>query len=884
MILDRILKGFWGRYALYLSAFVALYFLMREKLDSIIFGLWDSWITVGVNQYISIFLACLLSCYPVYNLLSKRKKEDTITASPIIFIFIPISVWFIIQKVWTTDKAHYLEKDAAFEIILYFTIIYLIMLIQHWAKKTKIDHTCQSFLLQDKPIEKIADDKLGFRDYANSIAKNIKDITENDKPYVFSVEGCWGSGKTSFVKMVKENLSSDASINIVDFNPWMSNSSQQITTDFFSRMAEETSDIRLKTKFRNYGKVLADIDNTGILNKIVDKIYPDQDLRSMLESINDSIKREDLRFVVFIDDMDRLDKEEIMSVLKMVRNTAEFYQTIFVLAYDRNYLDSQLRLYFKSSSIADSYIDKIVDIQFQIPSSPATIFNLLIQTINESQLATALPNLKIEDIYNDDIKKLFTTYRQIKRIHNAIAIDRELPHLNNLSFSHAVVFYYMQFYKVEEYNIFRDEYINFKTFKHKKQHSLAPILDDFGIIKRYITDRKDVKNIIDKYYIISDNENTNRADDRIFNTLFCCTVFLLSKDHFHVLKNQFDFLFKINAVEYKEKFKMFTIYDTTGFKGISIELTNYKTILNRLLEIRTQFNYSFYIKRCNELLELFTSGEKNNIAEKDLKQYYEFLLGLLLNINKHKTYCDVLIKRINQHYADYNWNGKELISILEWIGDTSNTNKHPLFEYFSEFPKENRYNLVSVVYQKIIYNLIDQEFTLPYENKHVLNKANIHLKNAINNELNYDTIEFAFYTCLDSINNGFYYLSSEACSIFHEYIEKYPDIFVEKCIKKSNGNLAGEYYITSHPYLMQIFNSDKLEAINYFNNVKCKNKKSILALNLIKKYLIKHIENADPKNPLIKIKINREDYELMFNKLDENQLATKEQQLSMNIN
>ena len=90
MILDRILKGFWGRYALYLSAFVALYFLMREKLDSIIFEFGGSLFTTGEHSNVILYFFIISTLYPLYGL-HKNDNKSIIELTYIAYFLIPIS-------------------------------------------------------------------------------------------------------------------------------------------------------------------------------------------------------------------------------------------------------------------------------------------------------------------------------------------------------------------------------------------------------------------------------------------------------------------------------------------------------------------------------------------------------------------------------------------------------------------------------------------------------------------------------------------------------------------------------------------------------------------------------------------------------------------------
>lgn len=890
MILDRILKGFWVRYALYLSAFVALYFLMREKLDSIIFGLWDSWITVGVNQYISIFLACLLSCYPAYNLLSKRKKGDTISASPVVFIFIPISVWFIIQKVWTTDKAHYLEKDAAFQIILYFTIIYLIILVLSHLNRHKVIETGQSLLLKDEPIKDENNDKLGFTLYAESISNNIHNIVDNKHSFVFGIEGSWGSGKTSFVNLVKEHLEKHSHIRLLDFNPWMSGSAQQMTTDFFSLMAENTSSMRLRMKFREYGNSLASADGTGIVGKVVESISPSQDLGTMLESINECIVREQLRFVVFIDDTDRLDKEELLAMFKLVRNTACFSNTIFVLTYDRNYVESALTSYFENSSIAEAYTDKIVNFQFRLPSSARDYYEILKEQINSSAFVKNHPDISLK---NSDLPKeytvLFDNLRKVKRVFNALVVESVLPYFEKIPVKFTIIFFYIADYMKEEYEMIREGFnATYGDLQNNRKRQDNETSGKF--LLRLIQESKGIYGQTTKHHLgVNDDQilkiNEERNKEQVeFERKHPLLYYLLNENRGNnpVVK-YLEYLLKYNAIYFKKYKERLDKYGIDGFKGIELKLSNAADILNRILIIRDNFNDIFYRECAYDTFYAFTIGNgKVHIGKNDLEPYFEFLVALSLSTDNPYNSLGSALASVNLHYEKHKNSNANLLAILEKLDETDIPSSDPYIQHYTNFELDMRVYLKSNVYRDLIYSsekpiFFNNQKPIFFGKNQVIESAINHLKNVINRESNYKIIEDAFLACsgliawdvnlitTGSLIEGFDHnksvkfntqINKDACIIFRQYIKKFPDEFIENCISKSREDDSN---ISLHPLLMQIFDNSENEIRAYFNTVICKSEKSQFMLKMINKYLGTYLQIDKEQNPYMTFSIPRKD-------------------------
>ena len=69
----------------------------------------------------------------------------------------------------------------------------------------------------DSPVRKYEDDLLNRYPFAERVANRIKGSKQKDS-IVIGIYGEWGTGKTSVVNFIKEELSSDESIISIDFN------------------------------------------------------------------------------------------------------------------------------------------------------------------------------------------------------------------------------------------------------------------------------------------------------------------------------------------------------------------------------------------------------------------------------------------------------------------------------------------------------------------------------------------------------------------------------------------------------------------------------------------------------------------------------------------
>ena len=68
---------------------------------------------------------------------------------------------------------------------------------------------------------------------------------------------------------------------------------------------------------------------------------------------------------MFIDDIDRLEREEVFEVLRLIRNTGDISNIVYVVAYDKQYVTCVLEE--KNIKDAHSYLEKIFNVEVHIP-------------------------------------------------------------------------------------------------------------------------------------------------------------------------------------------------------------------------------------------------------------------------------------------------------------------------------------------------------------------------------------------------------------------------------------------------------------------------------------------------------------------------------------
>ena len=72
------------------------------------------------------------------------------------------------------------------------------------------------------------------------------------------------------------------------------------------------------------------------------------------------------KFIIVIDDIDRLEASEILEIFKIIRGSADFPNLKFVCAFDKSYILSSLSNL--SIAINDKYLEKFFQLEYWLPS------------------------------------------------------------------------------------------------------------------------------------------------------------------------------------------------------------------------------------------------------------------------------------------------------------------------------------------------------------------------------------------------------------------------------------------------------------------------------------------------------------------------------------
>ena len=243
-----------------------------------------------------------------------------------------------------------------------------------------------------------APDSLHRSEFASRVATGLSNWTSNES-LVTAIYGPWGSGKTWLLKKIEEQLAQAGNTTICHFSPWQYESNAQIAAEFFGsilKVLDSPEDRSEKSRqratlWRKLGQavtigqigVLAASTAWGIplpvpgvlesLRKLFkvgqDRAASDGNEPGISELRNQLLKLFSepgaKKILVMIDDLDRLEDEQIRMIFRLVKTTANFPNLNYLLLGERGQLSAALDKI--SDGQGDRYLEKIVQIPLTLP-------------------------------------------------------------------------------------------------------------------------------------------------------------------------------------------------------------------------------------------------------------------------------------------------------------------------------------------------------------------------------------------------------------------------------------------------------------------------------------------------------------------------------------
>lgn len=338
--------------------------------------------------------------------------------------------------------------------------------------------------------------KLNRKKYAEILTQIVSQYNQG---CVLAINGEWGTGKTTFVKMWKQYLEDDK-FNTLYFNAWENDFISDPLIGFIGEFKELNIDNKLDTELNNVTtnaskiafslikgyinlKTGSDVaktfkECTDLLSKEFEN-YEDQ--KNSIEGFRTALKKfvnkcdKERSIIFFVDELDRCNPAYAVKVLERIKHLFSIPNIIFVLSVDKKQLCNAIKGYYGSESLdAENYLKRFIDIEYNLPEPSYEDFcNYL---YDKFEIEKHINNLHYGKNYKSFSIKLFQhnklSLRQMEKIYShvslAISCNKKLE-------CDSLLFLFFVFIKV----CHSETYISFEQKKYEEPQKFVNALEPF---------------------------------------------------------------------------------------------------------------------------------------------------------------------------------------------------------------------------------------------------------------------------------------------------------------------------------------------------------------------------------------------------------------------
>lgn len=343
----------------------------------------------------------------------------------------------------------------------------------------------------DAPIKSAQEDRLDRGPFAQLIAgallkPNLEGAT------VVGLVGPWGTGKSSVANLVVELIGEQATT--VRFEPWMVTTREALAAEFFATLgrhvlpkAGEDDSSGKRSRFYRYASKALGVLSVGA--HAIGTVLPGASvgasaaksasealelaaqglelhadgpsLREVRDEISKDLRGLPLPLLIVIDDIDRLDRDEVRTLFQLIKACADFPNVRYLLLFDREQV-----LHALDGAVNDpsAFLEKIVTLQFDLPEATSRQRSALLDdALSSLGLHEGLEKQHMERLamaFDEVLLPGLSTVRQVKRF--VSTVRTLLPGViveghRNIDPADFLILEYLRQYVPSVYAVIRDE-------------------------------------------------------------------------------------------------------------------------------------------------------------------------------------------------------------------------------------------------------------------------------------------------------------------------------------------------------------------------------------------------------------------------------------------
>jgi len=307
----------------------------------------------------------------------------------------------------------------------------------------------------NQPINCTADDLYNRTSFAKDVVQMLSNLKNNEN-YIVGIYAKWGFGKTSAINLISEKLNDNKEFISVNIDAWsLGGQSEKILWQILKEIYEKLTNKKIERKIGRIGKRLyafskaklpfdmdceLDINNGGrnetkvssgkILNSLgfIGSLMESSNNIAMAKGkVNEAIRTHGKKVVVFIDNIDRLDRTQVVEIFRLLSTIADYAGITYILPFDKDFVCSAIEESLPLNQSGSEYIEKIVQIPIHLPmlsrsALDRAFIRLLTELFEEYSIKISTEEIgRFQSLYYyHGINKYLQSPRNINQIINAL--------------------------------------------------------------------------------------------------------------------------------------------------------------------------------------------------------------------------------------------------------------------------------------------------------------------------------------------------------------------------------------------------------------------------------------------------------------------------------
>lgn len=277
-------------------------------------------------------------------------------------------------------------------------------------------------------------DLFEIRKYIDGLTRFIETC---NTPMTISIQGSWGTGKTSIMQIIKNNLDKEKTTQNIWFNTWQFsqfNLEEKLPLVMLGKLVSAVADKQadkvkqtVERLFEGIGRLAIGYVSGGasngddIKNLFTEDFIGQMDsLKSTFQSLVDSKAGEDGRVVIFVDDLDRLEPRKAVELLEVLKLFLDCQKCVFVLAIDYDVVCRGVATKYGNDMDEQkgrSFFDKIIQVPFKMPVAEYNIKHYITDCFE--QIGIPCSDSEVGTYENLIKYSIGTNPRSMKRLFNS---------------------------------------------------------------------------------------------------------------------------------------------------------------------------------------------------------------------------------------------------------------------------------------------------------------------------------------------------------------------------------------------------------------------------------------------------------------------------------